>query len=388
MNWKDGSYKSKFYFSEKEIDFTEDYLDYKQFLLQEFFTADMETKIKLTTCYQNEYGIRSLGYLNRKYSEWANGNYHLTDLMKERILSLMPKFLNDKAKHKLGTHEFIASIKNTVKLFQSSQKKFSGNKINLKRPQDISSIFEKEYDKIQELKIKNFKFNILTESEKEEALKISRYILEIKLRKTFDQVERDLNIFLPFMSKFKRGIYSAIYSIRSSGIKLDITNAKFENLKISKFKVDELEVNNRFKQYSDKYLAYELLSMQKNDTRVVCDSFLNSDDLAIFFEHYAKLSGIGSIVDMNSTFYGEGGTLSISVQIKPLRLLMASIIISLTKLIFYILIIIILVSLAISHQLIFLLVLGGFFLGFVAFFIIAEELNKLKILIKELTTYG
>jgi hypothetical protein len=63
----------------------------------------------------------------------------------------------------------------------------------------------------------------LTDEEKEEALEISKYILEIKLQNAFDQIERDINTFLPYMSKFKRGVFSAYYAITTFSLKVDIS---------------------------------------------------------------------------------------------------------------------------------------------------------------------
>jgi len=388
MSWGYRSYQSKFYFSEKEIDFTTEYLDYGQFLLQEFFTADLETRKKLSTYYYDVYGSRSFAYLKRKYSEWANGDYHLTDLMKERILSLMPKFLNDNAKHKLGIHEFMASIKNSVKSFQSGQKTTFRNTTNLKRPQEVVTIFEKEYENIQALTIRNFRFNILTEEEKNEALEISKYILEIKLQKAFDQIERDFNIFLPYMVKFKRGIFSANYSITLFNLKVDITNTGIDDIEIPKFKIKEIEANSRFKEYSDKYLAYELVSIHKEANKAVSNSFLNANDISLFFAHYEELSNGESEVNMNSTFQGEGGILSLKAQMKPLKLLKTSIIISSIKLAVYFIVIITLVSLAINHKLFALLIFGGFFVGIFALSLVSEEIKQLKSLTKEFKTYG
>lgn len=388
MSWRYRSFQSKFYFSEKEIDFTTEYLDYGQFLLQEFFTADLETRKKLSNYYYDVYGSRSFAYLKSKYSEWANGDYHLTDLMKERILSLMPKFLNDNAKHKLGIHEFMASIKNTVKSFQSSQKTTFRNTTTLKRPQEVVSIFEKEYEKIQALTIRNFRFNILTEEEKEEALNISKYILEIKLQKAFDQIERDFNIFLPYMFKFKRGIFSANYSITLFNLKVDITNTGIDDIEIPKFKIKEIEANSRFKEYSDKYLAYELVSIHKEANNAVSNSFLNANDIALFFEHYEELSNGESEVNMNFTFQGEGGILLLKAQMKSLKILRTSIIISSIKLAIYFIVIITLVSLAINHKLFSLLIFGGFFVGIFALNLVSEEIKQLKLLTKEFKTYG
>lgn len=388
MSWGYRTYQSKFYFSEKEIDFTTEYLDYNQFLLQEFFSADLETRKKLSNYYFEIYGSRSFAYLKRKYSEWANGDYHLTDLMKERILSFMPKFLNDDAKHKLGIHEFMASIKNTVKSFQSSQKSTFRNSINIKKPQEVATIFEKEYEKIQTLTIRNFRFNVLTEEEKLEALEISKYILEIKLQKVFDQIERDFNIFLPYMFKFKRGIFSANYSISEFNLKVDITNTGLQDVEIAKFRIKEIEANSRFKEYSNKYLAYELVSIHKDANKAVSNSFLNANDIQLFFTHYEELSNGESEVNMNSTFQGEGGILSLKAQMKPLKLLKTSIIISSLKLAITFIIAVTLVSLAINHKLFTLLIFGGFFVGIFALSLVSEEIKLLKSLTKEYKTYG
>lgn len=388
MSWGYRSYQSRFYFSEKEIDFTTEYLDYGQFLLQEFFTADLETRKKISTYYHDVYGSRSFAYLKRKYSEWAHGDYHLTDLMKGRILSLMPKFLNDNAKHKLGIHEFMASIKKTVKSFQSSQKTTFRNTTNLKRPQEVVTIFENEYKKIQTLSILNFRFNILTEEERKEALEISKYILEIKLQKTFDQIERDFNIFLPYMFKFKLGNFSANYSITFFNLRLDISNTGIEDVGIPKFKIKEIEANSRFKEYSDKYLAYELISIHKEVNKAISNSFLNANDIALFFAHYTELSIGESEVSMSSTFQGEGGILSLKVEMKPLNLLKSSIILSSIKLAIYFIIIITLVSLAINHKQFTLLIFGGFFVGIIALSFVTEEIKQLKSLTKEFKTHG
>jgi hypothetical protein len=382
------SYQPKFFFSEKEIDFTTEYLDYSQFLLQEFFSADLETRQKLSNHYIQEYGSRSFAYLERKYSEWANGNYHLTDLMQERITSIMPVFLNERAKHKLGIHEFMASIKNTVKSFQTSQKSTFRNTLNLKKPQEIVSIFEKEYERILALNIRNFRFNILTEKEKEEALEISKYILAIKLQKAFEQIERDLNTFLPFMFKFKHGFFSASYSINAFNLKVDITNTGIDDIEIPKFSINEAEANSRFKEYSDKYLAYELVSLHKEANKAVSNSFLNVYDIQLFLANYKKLSNGESEVSMNSEFRGEGGILSLKAQLKPLKLLRKSIIISSIKLAIYLIVIVTLVSLAISHKLFTLTIFGGFFGGMFALGLVNEEIKQLKSLIKDFKTYG
>lgn len=381
-------YQPKFFFSEKEIDFTAGYLDYSQFLLQEFFTADLETRQKLSAYYIHEYGSRSFAYLKRKYAEWASGDYHLTDLMKERIISMMPKFLNDEAKHKLGIHEFMSAIKNTIASFERSQKTEYGNSSHLKQPHEVLAIFQNQYEKIQDLSIRNFRYNVLTEEEKEEALEISKYILKVKLQKAFDQIERDFNTFLPFMVKFWRGFFSASYSITAFNLKVDLTNAGFVDIELPKFHIDEAEANSRFKEYSDKYLAYELVSIQKESKEAIKDSFLNSSDIQLFFEHYSELLKSDSEVSMNSTFQGEGGVLTLKAEMKSLKLLTTSIVISSTKLTFYLIVIVTSVLMAITHGLLILLIFIALFVGEFVLNLVGEEIFRVRSLINEFKKYG
>ena len=308
--------------------------------------------------------------------------------MKERITSVMPRFLTDKAKHNLGVHEFMASIKNTIKLFQTNQKSIFRSTTYLNQPQEIVSIFEKEYEKIQTLSIPNFRFNILTDEEKEEALEISKYILEIKLQIAVDQIERDFNIFLPYMSKFNRGIFSASYSIVTFNIRVDIKNSVIDNIEIPKFTTNQTEANSRFKEYSDKYLAYEIVSIHKEVNKAVTNSFLNANDIALFFAHYEELSNGENEVSMISTFQGEGGTLSLNAKMKPLKLLKTSIIISSIKLASVFIVIVTLVSLAINHKYFTLLIFGGLFLGIFASGPLKKEIKQVKTLIKEYKLYG
>lgn len=382
------SYQPKFFFSEKEINFTTGYLDYDQFLLQEFFTIDTESKKKLSNYYIQIYGARSLSYLNRKYLEWANGDYHLTELMKERIISIMPKFLNDEAKYKLGIYDFMSSIKNTVSAFQTSQKSMFNDKPNLKDPKEIESIFESVYDKIQALTLQNVRFKVLTEEEKLEALEISKYILEVKLKKTFNQIEKDLNTFLPIISKFKRGLFSASYFISAFNLRLDITNTEIESIEIPKFNINNTEIDNRFKVYSDKYLAYELVSIYNSAKKAVSDSLLNENDISLFFANYNELFNSESEVNMESTFQGEGGVLSLNAQMKPLKLLKSSIIISFIKLAIYLFLILTIVSFALYHNLFILLIFGGLIFGKFAFSFVNQEVKLIKTLIKEFKNYG
>ena len=389
MSWRYGSFQSKFYYSEVKIDFTAEEINYEQFLLQEFFTADLQTAVKISDYYFATYGAHSLAYINRKKTGWVQGDYHLTKLMRKRIISIMPKFLSDSAKYKLGLHEFMASIKKSIKAFQSKQKTTFRDALEIKGPQEIISIFELEYEKIQGLNFQNFRFNILTEEEKEEALEISKYILMIKLQKAFEQTMKDFSTFLPFMSKFRRGNFSAFYATSFFNLKVDITNTSFIDLEIPKFKIKEAETRSKFKLYSDSYLAYELVSMHEEANKKLCNSFLNANDIQLFFSQYEKLSyGQSKVEKYDATFQGEGGILTLMAQIIPLKLLKKSILMSVLKLLIYIILLISFISLAIDKHhgdlFVFSISLGGILiLG-----PLIEELKQFISLILKFRFYG
>lgn len=377
-------------FKDLEFDFSDgDYFSHWDFMLSEFFKASKEIKNEFRKAYINEYGSGPYDHMMRNFwYKWNNGNRVVSDTQSYRIYCLMQNLLDDSAIHRLRMNEFMMSIKSTVKGFIDIQRKTYNKLQNLKNTQDLIQIFVKELEKIKLLILVDIKARVLSEEEKIEALEISKYILEIKLQKTFDQIERDFTIFLPFMFKFKRGIFSANYSISNFNLKLDITNTVIEDVEIPKFKIKEIEANSSFKEYSDKYLSNELLSIHQEANKAISNSFLNVNDMEVFFGHYEELSNGESQVNMNSTFQGEGGVLLWKAQLKPLKLLKTSIIISCIKLTIYFTVFVILVSLAINHELFALLIFGGFFGGIFTFIMISEEITLLKTLTKEYKTYG
>lgn len=377
-------------FKDLDFDFSDSkHLSHWDFMLSEFFNASKEVKKKFLDAYLNEYGAGPYNHMLRTYwYSWEYGNRTVSDTQSWRIYKIMETLLDTNGKHRLGMNEFMMSIKTTVKGFLDAQNKAYSKIQKLNKIQDVTQLFKNELNKIQSLNLVDIKPRILTEEEKIEALEISKYILEIKLQKSFDQVERDFNVFLPFIFKFKRGIFSATYLITMFNININITNTNIIDVEIPKFKIKEIEANSRFKEYSDKYLAYELVSIHKEAKKSVGKSFLNANDIEMFFEHYMELSMGESEVSMNSTFQGEGGILSLNAQMKPLKLLKTSIIISSTKLTIYFIVIITLVSFLINHELFILLIFGGFFVGILAFSLVSEEINQLKSLTKEFKAYG
>jgi hypothetical protein len=384
-------YRPKYYFREKEIDFTKEEINYEQFLLQEFFNAELENLNKIFKYYEKEHGPEALSYLKRKYREWANGNYHLTKMMIGRIISIMPYFLSEEGKHKLALHDFMASIKKTVKKFWEKPKNKPHQKA-IKKSSTINEIineFEQEYYNIEELNLPEFRFNLLNKDEKDEAREIIKFILKTKLQKEFDKIEKDFNTFLPFMPKFNKGKFNANYEMSFFNKKCQISNLQeLSEIKIPKFRIPEISNNSRFKRYADKYLAYELMLMETSHKKAIASSFLNDYDLKLFYTYYTAISQGGSEAEINSYFQGEGGILRLKSYIKPLSKIKKSILYSASKLLFYFTILLVLVIWLVKEDMFLSLIFGGFFLGIFFYNFMSEEFDELKSLKEELKQYG
>ncbi len=379
-----------FNFKDLKFDFSDDKnLSHRDFMLSEFFKASTEVKEQFKKAYLKEYGVGPYNHMmNNFWYRWKNGSRVVSDTQSYRIYKLMPNLLDNSAKHRLGMNEFMISIKRTVQGYIETQRKPYANHKVFNKTHDVIQVFMRELEKIQSIRLVVLKSYILSDEEKEEALKISKYILEVKLQQTFDQIERDFNIFLPFMFRFKGGIYSANYSITNLNIKIDIAHIGLGEIEVPRFKIKEIQASSRFKKYSDKYLAYELVSIHHDASKSVKNSFLNSSDLQLFFIHYDRLSKGGSEVSMNSTFQGEGGVLDIKAQMKPLKVLKTSIVVSAIKLSIYFIVALTLVSWAINRELFTLLFFGSIYIGINTFSVIREEISLLKSLTKEYKTYG
>jgi hypothetical protein len=402
-------YSFTFHFSENDIDFSprsDRFFNYHKFLINEFFNATDDEMVKIMTTYQRMYGQSAFNYvLKNYYWGWRHGNRTLSNVQENRIISIMPEHLNESAKqrlnkireearYKLGIEEILSAIKRTVQSFFSVQSTIH-SKEKILSADDIISIFEKEVERAKHFLIpqQTSRFGtdniiILTEDEKNEALKIAQYIVFVKLQKQFNKIEKDFNTFLPFMKSFRRGVFHAFYSITSFNLRIELTNAKFEQVTIPHLNIKEIEANSRFKQYSDKYLAYELVNIYHETGQAIANSFLNHHDIKVFFDQYEELSKSDNEINMKSTFNGEGGILNIDIKMKPIKMLKTSIARSVVKILIYTIIIAGLVSWVCVYKIWALLVIGGLYGGGFYISLVAGEIKEIKTFKTELKLYG
>jgi hypothetical protein len=394
-------YSFTFNFSEKDFEFSPrsgQFFNYHKFLLNEFFNSTDVEMASIMKVYQRKFGDSAYKYVMKTYYlDWRHGNRTLSNVQQDRILSIMPDLLNEKAKetlekikvearYKLGIEEVVGGIKRTVQsYFQYQRNIYSKEKILSEI--DIQNIFLKEIERAKQLKLVGF-FYVLDDNEKEEVIYISKYIVYLKLQKQLDQIEKDFNTFVPFMQLVKRGIFSAFYYIDALNITINLTKSAFNKINVPDILIDEIVANSRFKEFSDKYLANELVTINSDANRAVSNSFLNAQDIQLFFDHYDELSLSESEVNMKSSFKGESGSLNIQIQMKPIKMLKTSIAKSISKITIYTIIVTGLVILVIRNEWFPFVFLGGLFVVGFYFSLLNKEIKLIKHFKTEIKQYG
>lgn len=332
------------YYLETEIDFSTEFINYEQFLLQEFFNSKPETWAKITAHYRNVYGDRSLSYLTRKFHEWKNGDYHLTNLMESRIIETMQKFLTNEAKEKLCLNDFLSLIKRSIKHFE---KKYTSNKYNphnFYSTEAVMNLFQKELKDINEIDLQDVRFGLLTTAEIDEAKEVVKYILKTKLQNCFNQFIKDLSLVLPFVNMTTKGKVSIIYHLRMMNIAIDLKKVKLATIQFPKFEIRDIKSKTKFDSIVSKYLAFEIMDIHQKNIKSTSDGLINEIDIKILSEQYEKFTLGENEVEINSNLRGEAGDLIIKITVTPVKLLR----IAITKSVYRILIVLIILIMTIS----------------------------------------
>ena len=373
-----GTYNSKYFFSIKDIDFNAEILNYDHFLLQEFFTANLEIKSKIEKAYRRAYGSLSLAYLKRKYDSWVKGDYHLTDLMRERIVLMTFNNLSDEAKFKLGVYEFMSSIKANVKSFQIRQNYNFKYKRRINRQADLIEMFKSEILRIDGYKEKTSKYSVLNKEEKFEALEISKYIMRLKLNVFMKLIESDFELFSGYLELFSKLGVSAYYFIATYNVDIDILEISINDLRFSFGTMSELSIETKYRPYADKFLAYEMIEIQNQKNKAVFKSKLSQKEIDSFILKYKELLTGKYEVEMKSDFESECGVLKLSTKVVPYVTIKNAIILSWTKIFSFVVAIAVVLIFFMSIELTFVKGFIGFVLILLAINLLIFEISELK----------
>ena len=313
--------------------------NYNQFILQEFFNSNNETWLKLARYYRVTYGNRSLSYLERKFYEWKNGDYHLTELMRERILGVMPLFLTEDAQNKLrireelirlreeqrkyerGLNEFLSTIKQVVRTNKLQRSRYE-KPIKINSFELFIQAIKDELEKINKLDINELRLYHNTDEERKEILSISKYILKINLQSVYNHLKNDIELVSPYFKKNSFDRFKISYTALFGIYDIDFVNKELNQVSFPSFKLSSVVSNNKYDEFTEKYLANELKDIFHKRNENAVDGFLTTTDMDIFLSKYLELkSNQDCEVKMKGEFNGEIGILKMSVEYIPPKFL-------------------------------------------------------------------
>jgi hypothetical protein len=375
---------SKSYFSQREIDYTSSNFNPAQFLLQEFFKTTDSTLERIIEGYKRMHGDGAASYFKRRIVDWRCGNAAVTDLMKDRILQLMPRYLNEEKKFHLLKFEITKQINRLQTNYRNQTKSVN----------DISHIYQQEIEKINSIDNISLSWftnkGIFSDDEKAEFVEISKYILKNRLILSYNQVKSDLQLIIPKLSNIKKGLEEVIYLIDYLNCKISLD--KIEQIgfeKLHGLEAGPKELKTRYKPYIEKYIFYELNNVHYIKFKSEVEASLTENDFDVLIEHYNRLVDLDQEGDIKSTFKGEGGILTLSAKIKSLKNIRHDYLVSVLKLLGFLVFSIILVTLVIAFEWVngFTLFFGLYFVT-LAFSFLREILREINRLQSDLNKYG
>lgn len=158
----------------------------------------------------------------------------------------------------------------------------------------------------------------LTQEECNEAFSICNYILKVKLHNDYRNIESDINLIGKHLASNLNYQLSAKYHITCFDIDMDLADLKLRSVSLPSGSIDEINIESeKYKEYAEKYLAYELLEIRKEQRGKSIVSSINDIDLRTYFAEYQKAKNGDYEINVKADMLGRGGTLHLSIDYIP-----------------------------------------------------------------------
>jgi hypothetical protein len=359
--------------------------DITAYIKKEFFNADDLIFTKVASLYRQLYGDGAYKYMMETFYSWKSGSVGLSEQTMRRILECVPKFLSDEKRFYILKCEMIYFIE-TLHLKQQN-KKTSLSQIN-----DLFESYAKEIENFNQVNLSWFVGKgIFTETEIQQFLDVCKYALNKKLNLSFRQVQSDLTLIKSKLSDLKQGSFHASYQIDFLTSTVELSNINQTTLNFKQLTKHEIIPEGTFKQFAEQYILEELIKMDFSEYEGGFNSNVKSNDLDFFISQYKEILDRDNEVSLKSEFKGEGGQLNLSLDIKSLKKIQASLFISGGKLTLYVAISVFAIFLIFAIQLhkeFTLLFFGGLIIGGMLYRGIITEIETMKNLKLDLKRYG
>jgi hypothetical protein len=288
---------------------------FEKFLLEEFFCFDNSIIESITEEYKILHGDRSVNYFKEKISHWKKNRASITDLMKSRILELIPRYLSEEKIFHLLKIEVKDQI---IQL----RKKYRDHPISIS---ELSDVYQFELELISQLK--NFSSSSpvyrlhLSEDDKIRFLEILKYLLKQRLKLSYYQVKRDFVSISYLLINIKQNWGQFSYTIDYLNCKVIINN-DLGKIVLLPLREPELEDDNyqfQHKSYVNEFLLNDLNKIDYLKTSDNIEKIYSENDFDLTINNFNKLLFHDKEGVIESEFKGYGGLLSVSIIVKSIK---------------------------------------------------------------------
>lgn len=306
------------------------------FLEKEFLNADNETLRLIINYYYAHFGKGAGDYLISTYNSWKNGYTKISSLTFGRIIECMPKYLSEEKRFVI--------LKSEVNKFLEVQKEVYEKRMFISL-YDIHPIFSEIQSKILNFSREDLQWfigkNIFTEELIQHYLKICRFVLNEKIIQAYQNVINDLALIKHKLSNFNNNVERAYYKMNfirqeafagkeSRGIL--VRDIKDYEVKFTPLKKFVFEIDNSIKKFGEIYFLEELMKLSFDEKNNVIKATQKNNDIDIFFAQFLDSKNqTNNSISMKGSFEGEGGTLEMSLEFIPYKILIKSIFGSIIK---------------------------------------------------------
>lgn len=288
---------------------------FEKFLLDEFFCFDDSRIQSIIQEYKILHGERSVNYFREKIEHWKKNRASITDLMKSRILELIPLHLSEEKIFHLLKIEVKHQIIQLREKYRHHSKFIS----------ELAEVYQTELELISQIKNFSSDFPIyklhLSEEDKIKFLDILKYLLKKRLKLSYEQVKRDFDSIFYLFSNVKQNWGKFEYRIDYLNCKVSI-NSDFDEMFFLPLREPELDDNLfqfKYKSYVDDFLLNDLNKIDYLKTSVNVEKIYNKNDFDSTIESFNKLLILDEDGAIESEFKGFGGVLNVSIMVKSLK---------------------------------------------------------------------
>lgn len=359
--------------------------DVTSYLKNEFFNADDKTFARIAHLYKQLYGYGPYKYLLETFYSWKSGHVRVSGQTTTRILECVPKFLTDDKRFYILKCEIVHFVETLH--FKQQNKAASLAQLN--------SLFEdyaKEIESFNQVNLTWFvSKGIFTEAEIQQFLSVCKYALREKLDLSYRQVQNDLTLIKSKFSGLKTGTFTATYRIDFLSSTVNLAQINEIPSDRARLPMAGVQVDGKFKRFTEEYILEELMKMSFAEKEGEVNRFIKAKDIDFFISQHNAIVDKGGEASLKSSFKGEGGQLSLSMEVKSLPRIHAAIFMSLAKLGLYAALLLVAAALVIIfhlYRVIVLLIIGGWIVAAALLGAINTEVQTLRSLKEDLKRYG